>query len=435
MIFSDLIFVFAFLPIYLIVSFSCRETSTKNMVSVIASLIFITWGRQWYYALIILPVFLIYILGLLSKRINNLAAEVVGNIAAVGFAAFGVMTVGTEGTLHSALISVGFLLFALRCVLYTKNVTEGMEPERSFFALAMYLISFENMLIAPLADYEDVKEKLSSRRASLSKMSAGFSAFIKGFAKTAVLGLAFERVRLAATEYAAFPWANALILLIVTFGEAYVITVGISEMSCGLSLMNGFSPKLRTAAFLPKYRLGDHISEIWSSLPKFVRACFCERSGAGVLISLAAVSLLSGIFLSFGAGAGAFFGIIILAMILEGMAPRRSRAADMIFTVVLLAAAFLALTCCSVGGISEFFSAFNPSAYEYDITFALNAELWRSLPWMIVGVIVVSPIYRIVSAAIRSRMSESESFYGAARAAETVLCAILLIIAAAASAM
>lgn len=435
MIFSDLIFVFAFLPIYLTVSFSCRETWTKNAVSVIASLLFITWGRQWYYALIIIPVFLIYILGLISKRINSLATEIVGNIAAVGFASFSVITLGTDLSLSSALISVGFLLFALRCVLYTKNITKGMKPERDFLALAVYLISFENMLVAPLSDYDDMREKLSSRRPTLSKMSAGLSAFVKGFAKVAVLGLAYERVRLAATEYEAFPWANAVILLIITFIEAYIIAAGICEMSCGLGLMNGFSPKNRTAAFMPRFRVGDHISDIWESLPKAIRSCFCERSGTGLIVSLVAVSLLSGVFLSFGAGAGAFLGIVTLAIILEYMAPRRNRAADIIFSAILLAAAFLALTCGSVGGIADFFSALNPSAYEYDITFALNAELWRSMPWLIVGAIVVSPLYRIASAAIRSKMSESASFYGAARVVETAVCAVLLVIATAASAM
>ena len=434
MIFSDLIFVFAFLPAYLIACFCCREAWAKNAVAVAASLVFISWGRQWYYVLIILPVFLIYILGLLSKRINSLAAEIVGDICAVVFAVFGVITVGADMSLHSALISVGFLLFAMRCVLYTKNVCDGMEPERDFLALAVYFISFENMLIAPLADYADIRGKLTDRRPTLSKMSAGLSAFIKGFAKTAVLGLAFDRVRLAATEYSAFPWLNAVILLLVTFGEAYVVAAGILEMSVGLGQMNGFAPKGQTSAFVPRFRISEHVSEMWESLPVFVRKCFCERSTVGLVLSLGAVSLLSGVFLGFGAGAGAFLGIIVLAIILESISSRKGHAADLILTVIMSAIAFLALSCGSTGRIAQFFAAFNFSAYEYDITYALNKELMRSLPWLIVGVIVVSPVYRMVSAVIRSRMSENERFYGVMRIVETVVCALLLVIATVAAA-
>lgn len=436
MIFTDLIFVFAFLPIYLVASFCCREPWSKNAVAVLASLIFISWGRALppvYYLLIMLPVAVIYILGFLPLRKNGLVFEIIGDAAAVLTAGFFAAASGTGLSLRSALISVGFMLFALRCILYNKDVASGAEPEKDFFALAAYFISFENMLIAPLADYASSKKALLERKPTLSKMSAGLSEFAKGFALAAAVGLSFDRVRLAAVEYEAFPWANALLLALVTVGEIYAVSAGILGMSCGIGLMSGLAPRLYTPAFVPRFRISDHVSELCEGFSGFVKRCLFERSAAGLAVSLAVISSVAvGAFIAFGAFAAAFVGILLLASVLEFMSERRSRAADSVFTAVLMLLAFAVPIFGTAGGAGEFFSAFSAD-YGYDITFALYDEIMRSLPWLIIGVLAVSPLRRALGADVRRRMRESEKFYGAARIAETVICALLIVLATAAA--
>ena len=427
MIFTDLIFVFAFLPIYIIAEFSSREAWAKNMISIAASLLFIAWGRSLYYALIILPVFLIYICGLLRRRFGAVF-EVLGDVIAAASAGFAVVSLAGDGTLHSALLSVGFILYALRAVNYLKKVSDGMAPERDLLCLAVYLISFENMLIAPLMGYDKMQKKLASRRPTLSKTSAGLSAFIKGFAKVAVFGLSFDAVRIAATEYEAFPWLNAITLIVVTFGEVYVITAGFLEMSAGLCMISGFSPEYETSAFLPKFRVSEHVAEMWRGLPAMARKNFAERSLAGTLISLAALSLMTGIFIGFGAKAGAFLVVLIILMTLEETSPKRNKAADLIFSAVLMTVAFLVLVGGSFNGISAVLGAIDPSAYDYDITYILNFELIRRLPWLIIGAVAVSPLYRLAENALRRKMAENERAYTALRVADTAVCAVLLVL-------
>lgn len=427
MIFTDLIFIFAFLPIYIIAGFSSREAWAKNMISIAASLLFIAWGRSWYYVLIIIPVFLIYICGLLLPRFGAVF-EAVGDIIAAASAAFAVVSLAGDGTLHSALLSVGFILYALRAVNYLKKVSDGMAPERDVLCLAVYLISFENMLIAPLTGYDKMRKKLASRRPTLSKTSAGLSKFIKGFAKAAVLGLSFDAVRVAATQYEAFPWLNAITLIIVTFGEVYVITASFLEMSAGLCMISGFSPEAETSAFLPKFRVSEHVAEMWRGLPAMVRENFAERTLVGTVISLAALSLMTGVFIGFGAKVGAFLGVLMILMTLEGFSPKHNKIADLIFSAVLLTVAFLVLIGGSFAGIFTVLGAINPSAYEYDITYILNLELLRRLPWLIIGAVAVSPLYRLAENALRRKMAENERAYTALRVADTVICAALLVL-------
>ena len=427
MIFTDLIFVFAFLPIYVVAVFCCREAWAKNMISIAASLLFIVWGRTWYYALIILPVFLIYICALLRPRLGAVF-EVLGDLIAAASAAFAAVSLAGDGTLHSALLSVGFILYALRAVNYMKKVSDGMEPERDILCLAVYLISFENMLIAPLASYDKMSKRLASRRPTLSKTSAGLSAFIKGFAKASILGLSFDAVRVAATQYEAFPWLNAITLIVVTFGEVYVITAGFLEMSAGLCMISGFSPERETPAFLPKCRASEHIAEMWRSLPAMSRENFAERTLPGTLISLAVLSLVTGVFIGFGARAGAFLGILLILMTLEEVSPKRNKITDLLFSAVLLTVAFLVLIGGSFTGISSVLGAINPSAYEYDVTYILNLELTRRLPWLILGVIVISPLYRLAASVLRKKMAEDERAYTALRIVDTAVCAALLVL-------
>ena len=143
-------------------------------------------------------------------------------------------------------------------------------------------------------------------------------------------------------------------------------------------------------------------------------------------------SVAVGAFIAFGAFAAAFVGILLLASVLEFMSERRSRAADSVFTAVLMLLAFAVPIFGTAGGAGEFFSAFSAD-YGYDITFALYDEIMRSLPWLIIGVLAVSPLRRALGADVRRGMRESEKFYGAARIAETVICALLIVLATAAA--
>ena len=424
MIYTDLIFVFAFLPIYTVACFICRENWTRDLVATAASLLFISWGRQWYYALIIIPVFLIYICGCLRQRFGAVF-EVLGDIVAAASASVGVMMLTSESGLRPALLSVGSILFAIRSVGYLKEVSDGEAPEKSFPALAVYLIPLEGMLIAPLQGYSDYRAK--PRRATLKKASSGLAMFIKGFFKAAVFGLSFEAVRLAATEYEAFPWLNAITLIIVTIVEVYVITASYIEMSCGLFLVAGFSPRPETPAFKPLPQISWHVSEMWHSLPRFTERCFSDLVRAAVIVVITVTAFVS------GSNVGEFLGLILILMALENAVPKHHKVSDIIFTVVTMAVAFLVLVGGSMQGIASVLGAINPYAYEYDITYILNLELTRRLPWLIIGAIAVSPLYRMAAGFIREKMAESDKSYTALKIAETIACVLLLIVGTAAA--
>ena len=126
---------------------------------------------------------------------------------------------------------------------------------------------------------------------------------------------------------------------------------------------------------------------------------------------------------------------IVAGLIIEGASPPGKKAGDIILTLIVWNAAALMLCCRSPEGLVKFFSALNYYKYDYDITYALNAEFRRSLPWLAAGIVSLSPLPSAVAGFIRRAMRESDGAYAASRIAETLFCVFLLIIGALASAV
>ena len=71
MLFSDLFFLYAFLPLCLILYFVCRNIHWKNAVLIVFSLIFYAWGEPLWIILMIGSVGVNYFCGLLIDRFRD----------------------------------------------------------------------------------------------------------------------------------------------------------------------------------------------------------------------------------------------------------------------------------------------------------------------------------------------------------------------------
>lgn len=429
MIFTDLIFVFAFLPVYFIAVFCLSENWSKNTASLIGSLLFLIWGRSIYYALIVLPIFAVYLCGRLIPKFKYF--EQLGSLIAVISAAVMTALLPNDGALVSSLISVGFILFALRALRYLSEVSGGLSPETNWLKLAVYLISFEGMLSAPVLSYAQSRKYLDTRRASLKKAADGLPIFIFGFARASLFGLVFERVRLSATEYEAFPWANAVWLIVITAAEAYVLISGLTEMSRGIALINGLPEERKISAFVPRTGLCAHVGELLPGLDRTVYETVCRMSASGFYISLFVMAALSAGLYSLERPAAACFIIILIGMAISGRYDGKIPAADGVFTAVVVAFSAVLL---AGGGPDGLMKLFGSERYEYDITYILYYELTHRAFWLIAGLIFTSPLTRLISRCFERLAEKGGKRYAVARLCETAVCMLLLILSAAAAA-
>ena len=71
MVFSSLLFVYAFLPICLLIYSLARGIKAKNIVLLIFSLIFYSWGEPVYVLLLLFMTFADWIFALLIEKCNG----------------------------------------------------------------------------------------------------------------------------------------------------------------------------------------------------------------------------------------------------------------------------------------------------------------------------------------------------------------------------
>ena len=63
MVFSSAVFLFAFLPIVFILHTAIRNTTVRNILLIVASLLFYAWGEPAYILLLLLSILVNFVLG------------------------------------------------------------------------------------------------------------------------------------------------------------------------------------------------------------------------------------------------------------------------------------------------------------------------------------------------------------------------------------
>lgn len=429
MLFTDPVFVFAFLPIYLILLYCSGESGSKNLISALAGLIFIAFGRSIYYALILPAVFLIWLLGILTRRFPR-PAVIAGTLISAIFAIIATLSLSEPSSLESIMLTSGLMIFVIKTAGYLKYCCRE-EPERNFLRICAYFISPENFLIPPLCGYGEMKKSLSERKFTLYKSSAGLAMFIENLAIASVCGLSCDIVRQAATEYEAFPWANAVTLFIITVIEMYVTVSAYAGMSRGIGLLSGFCKAVPEPAFIPAKSLHKHADSLYHG---FSDTCAEAFQGPGFEFRTFAGAFLIASTAMFAMGNGtAAFVLLMISAAAVSKKSGRGGVPGIIFATAVIIIGMLMLTCSSPDGVAKLFGALNISKYDYDVTYILNLELKNRLLWIILGAILVSPARRFAAEFIRRKASEDDKIFTALRIAETVCCMGLLVICAAAA--
>ena len=157
MLFSSITFLYYFLPIVL-------PRRGKNLVLLLASLVFYWWGEPRYVFLMLFTIAFAYVCGLLIGRFRGrgaakgfLVLSVAGELAVLGYfkyADFFLATVNTalktELPLLSIALPIGISFYTFQTLSYTVDVYRGtVAPQRSFLRLATYIAMFPQLIALP----------------------------------------------------------------------------------------------------------------------------------------------------------------------------------------------------------------------------------------------------------------------------------------------
>ena len=258
MVFSSLVFLFTFLPITLIVYYVV-PWKIKNIVLLIASLIFYAWGEPVYIILMLLSITFNYFMGRdidfnheqPVKRKRSLILAVVVNLFILGFFKYYIFFVQTINNIFSINIPyrelalpIGISFYTFQTLSYIIDVYMGkVEVQKNILNFGLYVSLFPQLIAGPIIKYIDVANQIEHRKLSLDYFGSGTMYFIRGLAKKVLLA---NNIGLLHTTIVGMEFGKISVLTAWLGAIAYTLQIyfdfgGYSDMAIGLGRMLGFN--------------------------------------------------------------------------------------------------------------------------------------------------------------------------------------------------
>jgi len=260
MLFSSIIFIFYFLPIVLAAYYITpkRFLNIRNLILLVASLIFYSWGEPVYVFLMIYSAFFNYFMALQiakSKRHggtgkgNMLFTLVVNLFILCFFKYYGFLmdtinsVLGTSFHYTALALPIGISFYTFQALSYIFDVyRDKVRPQYSLLKFALYLSLFPQLIAGPIVKYRDVAEQLENRTTSLDKFGDGTVRFIYGLGKKVLLA---NNLGALHTAILALPDSQVSMVTYWIGMIAYTLQIyfdfsGYSDMAIGLGRMFGF---------------------------------------------------------------------------------------------------------------------------------------------------------------------------------------------------
>lgn len=259
MAFSELRFVFLFLPLALLLH-KLAPMKVKNIILTLLSLLFFAWGSTRYMVLMILLIVFNYFSGLLIEARkeeqdqraakNTLIAAVVLDLLLLGFFKYwgfvlenvnAILRTNFSTQVTSTPMGVSFFTFSLLSYLF--DVYRDKAPmDKNFLNFTLFVTFFPKLVSGPIISYAAMAKQIRERKLSSVRFGHGCRMFIVGLAKKVLLsntlGTTFYAVSAMAPESVSVVtgWIGAISYSLMLYFDFS----GYSDMAIGLAHMFGF---------------------------------------------------------------------------------------------------------------------------------------------------------------------------------------------------
>ena len=265
--FTQLSFLFLWLPLTMAAYFSAKRIRTKNTILLCASLIFYAMGQPGYLVLLvglswlnfrlarkirpdqrrslIIPVsinigmlvllkYLDFFLGIREGGLLLTTARVLTN---------GLNMLGLSLREPTGALPMGVSFYTFSMVSYLVDVYRGkVKPARKFSNLLLYLTMFPKMLQGPIVRYADIAPQLRQRKSSPDAVFEGLQRFIFGLAKKVLLADYCGKVIADIADLGGSTcFVGAWLVGLMYFFRLYLDFSGYSDMAIGLGRIFGFT--------------------------------------------------------------------------------------------------------------------------------------------------------------------------------------------------
>lgn len=260
MVFSSIVFLLFFLPLFLGVYFLVPP-KWRNPVFLLFSIIFYAYGA---------PVFIFTLLGstLLNyylvkwlakserKRTRKLLAalSIILNLGLLGYFKYANFFMANLNSIFSSLgldqyhwatvlLPIGISFFTFQSITYTVDVYRRIHvPLKNPLNYILYIVMFPQLVAGPIVRYETIADQLVKRKVSSDDFLVGFNRFVIGLGKKILIAdlLSIQVRIIMGGDLQGLDSTTAWIGLIAYAFQIYFDFAGYSDMAIGIGRMLGF---------------------------------------------------------------------------------------------------------------------------------------------------------------------------------------------------
>ena len=276
MVFSNIVFLILFLPIFLIFYFAFKKREFRNIILLVFSLLFYAWGEPIYIILMIFSILLNYYF---AKKIDEtrknknkskvyLIIALILNIGLLIFFKYSNFLVeiinvfGLKLPYFNIALPIGISFYTFQALSYVIDVYwDNVKVQKNPLYLGCYITAFPQLIAGPIVRYETIEDELDNRKESISLFSEGVRRFILGLAKKVLIAnsVAYVADTLFAYSASELGLLGTWIALSSYTLQIYFDFSGYSDMAIGLGRMLGFN-------FLENFNypyIANSITDFW----------------------------------------------------------------------------------------------------------------------------------------------------------------------------
>jgi len=391
MVFSSALFLVYFFPIFLILYFLSKK-EYKNIVALVASLVFYAFGGHLFTFLLIGSVIMDF---LVVRRMHTSKGDErkfllvlslflnLGFLAYFKYSNFFIETVqllaGSDGSFIKVALPIGISFFTFQKISYTLDVyREKEKPLDSLVDYTLFVMLFPQLIAGPIVRYSEIGHELKdrSKNDTIDYKILGLFRFAVGLAKKVlianVLGAAAEEYFLDNPATDIYEPSNLALwqawfgVLLYAF-QIYFDFSGYSDMAIGIGKMLGFNfPENFNFPYIAR-----NITEFWKrwhmTLTRWMRDYLYIPLGGNqvphlrLYINLSVVFLLSGLwhgaswnFIIWGCFHGLF--LILDRLFLKSLLSKIGRYPSVIFTFTITLIGWVIFKVENLGDLGSYLS-------------------------------------------------------------------------------
>ncbi len=280
MIFSTPIFLFGFLPFFLL-AYYLAPARYRTMILLIASCLFYGWWKVGYLVLVLAIASLSFVAGAVatrapvhSQRVWAVRLGIAANLAILGWFKYAYFIAGSYDDALTRLgvsqdsglsfpeivLPIGLSFLVFQSISYILDVARGDAPPAARLVDFLAFSSlFPQLIAGPILRYKDLAHQFNHRVHSLAMFATGARRFITGLAMKILIADSVaplaDRIFALNTPTLAESWLGAGAYAIQLFFDF----AGYSAMAIGLGLMLGFK-------FIENFNapyISQSITEFW----------------------------------------------------------------------------------------------------------------------------------------------------------------------------